>query len=193
MKKIISVFLAVIILSSLFTACNGNNEETLSPEDELYSLYTAEIMTSEIAESEGVDVSDIVASRNVEKMTASEKREFMIYLRNYAHYKELTVERFAADFTLLSPETLSEMKSELEKAGFEIVSVDDKISLGQKFSEEYTFYDSGEEDAVHFIILVLGGEEKTAESILENKGYFKTEDKKERSRILYGILFYDED
>lgn len=187
MKRTTTICLLLILSLFFLTSCGAKSEET-DPEAEIYAVYTSEMMISEIENDYGVDVSSIVKEYDVSKMTASEKKNLMIYLYNYAHYKNLTIDEFISDFKSLSPESLDLLIKDLENCNFENLDADEKINIGQTLSEEYAFYDSTEEDAISMTSSVYGESTSAAKNLLEENGYFTAADKKEKSKILYKLL-----
>ena len=196
MRKIMSFVVSLVFLLSLmsFSGCSPKEEESPveTPSDpnvsSIYEDYTAEDMKNEVYSVTGVDIGDIVSEYDVENMSSAEKEELLIYLMNYAHYKDLSNEAFLSDFSSLSPETFNLLKEEIENCDFENLSADEKMKRGQEFYEVYSFYDYTEEDAVSVTESVYGVEEDDAREILSENGYFSAEGNKEKSRVLYGMF-----
>lgn len=193
MKKSVALFFAVFFAFFCFSACNSQSEEKPDMPPSPYAGYTAEEMVSEVYENTGVDVSEVISDYDVDKMTSEEKEELLIYLMNYAHYKDLSSEAFAADFkSVLSDETFSALCAALSDLNFDSLSPDEKIKAGQTFYEEYYFYDYSEADALAAVSAYYGTDESGAKNILEEKGYFESDDKKAKSKIIYEIVVLSE-
>lgn len=193
MKKSAALLFAVFFVLSCFAACNSQSEEKPDTPPSPYAGYTAEEMVSEVYEITGVDVSDVVSDYDVDKMTAAEKENLLIYLMNYAHYKDLTSEEFAADFkSVLSDATFAELCNALSSLNFDTLLPDEKIEAGQTLYEEYYFYDYSEADALSAVSAYYGTDENGAKDILEAKGYFASDDKKAKSKIIYEIIVLSE-
>ena len=193
MKKSAVLIFSLLLAFSLFSACGSRPEKEPSDPPSAYFEYTAEEMVSEVYENTGVDVSEVISDYDVDKMTSEEKEELLIYLMNYAHYKDLSSEAFAADFkSVLSDKTFSALCAALSDLNFDSLSPDEKIKAGQTFYEEYYFYEYSEADALAAVSAYYGTDESGAKNILEEKGYFESDDKKAKSKIIYEIIVLSE-
>ena len=204
MKKIIAFILCLVLCLSV-VACGENNNNTTpdnngqqneqkddtnktNPEDQL-GTYTAEDMISEIEQQFGIDVSDIVNAKDVSKMTKKEQEEFLAYLYNYAHYNSMTSEDIIEkDMPGVSEKTQEIIKKELEDKDFDNKTTDDKIEIGNEVTEKYSFYDYTEAEAIDAVKKYYDTSEEYAKAMLTDNGYYETEDKTERSKILYTLL-----
>lgn len=191
MKKF-TAFLLCFALCIALVACGGNSENTDSEKDSESTpgAYTAEGMIDEIKQMfDGVDVSDIVNEKDVSSMTTEEQTEFITYLYNYAHYKDMTVEDYLeSDIPNASDETAELIKKELEDKGFDSADADTKIEVGSEVAEKYSFYDYSEEEAIKAIAAYYSTDEDNSKAMLTEHGYYDTEDAAARSKILYLLL-----
>lgn len=203
MKKILAFILCLMLCLSV-VACGENNNTTpdnngqqneqkddtnkTNPEDQL-GTYTAEDMISEIEQQFGIDVSDIVNAKDVSKMTKKEQEEFLAYLYNYAHYNSMTSDDvIEKDMPGVSEKTQEIIKKELEDKDFDNKTTDDKIEIGNEVTEKYSFYDYTEAEAIDAVKKYYDTSEEYAKAMLTDNGYYETEDKTERSKILYTLL-----
>ena len=204
MKKILAFIIFLVLCLSVVACGEKNNNPTpdnngqqneqkddtnkTNPEDQP-GTYTAEDMISEIEQQFGVDVTDIVNAKDVSKMTRKEQEEFLAYLYNYAHYNSMTSDDvIEKDMPGVSEKTQEIIKKELEDKDFDNKNTDDKIEIGNEVTEKYSFYDYTEAEAIDAVKKYYDTTEEYAKAMLTDNGYYETEDKTERSKILYTLL-----